>query len=173
MNVVAHLLADERREVSSAAMSALTGIISATPLSEISALVIKYIKIANKSVKKKKKTANKSIQVKRVQTTEDTEMLRKEKERASRQQTSVFFLCASVLARPYDTPSYVPAALAALSKHSFEKRASLGVRETVKMCCGEFKRTHMSDNWELHRKKFTQEQLEALQDVVSTPHYYA
>jgi len=173
MNIVAHLLADERREVSSAALSALTGIISATPLFEISSLVNKYVKMANKSVIKKKKLVKKPTPVECVDALGNAERLKKEKERASRQQTSVFFLCASILAKPYDTPTYVPAALAAISKHSFEKRAPLGVRETVKMCCAEFKRTHMSDNWDLHRKKFTQEQLESLEDVVSTPHYYA
>lgn len=71
-----------------------------------------------------------------------------------------------------DVPSYVPEALAALSKHSFEQRASLSVREIVKMCCSEFKRTH-TDDWLSHKKKFTLTQLEALEDVVSTPHYYA
>jgi hypothetical protein len=95
-----------------------------------------------------------------------------EKRRATRQQKSVFVLCAIVMGRPYDTPPYIPEALAALSKHSFEKNASLSVREVVKMVCSEFKRTH-TDNWEAHRKQFTQEQLEALDDVVSTPHYYA
>ena len=60
----------------------------------------------------------------------------------------------------------------ALSKHSFEQRASMGVRDEVKRVCSEFKRTH-TDNWEAHKKQFTQEQLEALEDVVSTPHYYA
>merc|ERR1712038_1377831 len=97
----------------------------------------------------------------------------KEKERAVKQQTSVYFLCAAVLATPYETPPYVPVALAALSKHSFERSAPFAVRETVKMCCGEYKRTHRSDNWEIHRQQFTREQLEALDDVVSTPHYYA
>ena len=77
-----------------------------------------------------------------------------------------------MLGRPYDTPPYIPVILAALSKHSFEHRASLNVREVVKMVCGEYKRTH-TDNWEVHRKQFTREQLEALEDVVSIPHYYA
>lgn len=95
-----------------------------------------------------------------------------EKGRATRQQKSVFVLSAVVMGRPYDTPPYIPEALAALSKHSFEKKASLSVREVVKMVCSEFKRTH-TDNWEAHRKLFTQEQLDALDDVVSTPHYYA
>ena len=94
-----------------------------------------------------------------------------ERRRVTRQQQSVFMLAAVVMGRPYDTPPYIPEALAALSKHSFEKKASLSVREVVKMVCSEFKRTH-TDNWDAHRMQFTQEQLEALDDVVSTPHYY-
>jgi hypothetical protein len=31
----------------------------------------------------------------------------------------------------------------------------------------------MSDNWDEHRRAFSTEQLEAFEDVVSTPHYYA
>ena len=95
-----------------------------------------------------------------------------EKGRATRQQKSVFVLSAVVMGRPYDTPPYIPEALAALSKHSFENKASLNVREVVKLVCSKFKRTH-TDNWEAHCAQFTQEQLEALDDVVSTPHYYA
>ena len=88
-----------------------------------------------------------------------------ERGRAMRQQKSVFVLSAAVLGRPYDTPPYIPVALTALSKHSFENKASLSVREVVKMVCSEFKKTH-TDNWEAHRAQFTQEQLEALEDVV-------
>ena len=82
-------------------------------------------------------------------------------------------MCATILACPYDTPSYVPVALHAISPHSFERTAPLAVRDTVKKCCAEYKRTHMSDNWEEHRRMFSTEQLEAFEDVVSTPHYYA
>eukprot|EP00550_Attheya_septentrionalis_P002489 CAMPEP_0198284816 /NCGR_PEP_ID=MMETSP1449-20131203/4226_1 /TAXON_ID=420275 /ORGANISM="Attheya septentrionalis, Strain CCMP2084" /LENGTH=2325 /DNA_ID=CAMNT_0043982031 /DNA_START=25 /DNA_END=7002 /DNA_ORIENTATION=- len=170
--IVAALLADERREVSSAAMAALTGILAATPLNDVIELVDKYVVVAKKSAikKKKKKIADPSVDP----TQEEMEKLsRKEKIRAKNQQTSVFFLCAAVLAQPYDTPPHVPVALAALSKHSYERSAPLSVREAVKLCCSEFKRTHMSDNWDVHKKQFSQEQLEALDDVVSTPHYYA
>mmetsp|Transcript_1707 Transcript_1707/g.3210 ORF Transcript_1707/g.3210 Transcript_1707/m.3210 type:complete len:109 (+) Transcript_1707:2-328(+) len=97
----------------------------------------------------------------------------RELKRAMNQQTSVYFLCAAVLSKPYDTPNYVPKALTALSRHSFEKSAPFTVREAVKLTCREFKRTHMTDNWEIHKEQFTQEQLEALDDVVSIPHYYA
>ena len=168
MNIAVSLLADDRREVSSAAMSILTGIIAILSEEAVSNLVSKYINIANKSLKKKKRKTDKIPDLKQ----ESELAMSKERERAMNQQKSVFFLCAVVMCRPYDVPSYVPEALAALSKHSFEQRASLGVREVVKMCCSEFKRTH-TDDWLSHKKQFTQAQLEALEDVVSTPHYYA
>ena len=169
LSIAISLLADDRREVSSAATSALTGILAVFPQASLEELTAKYIKIANKSLKKKKRKVQSTEEM---STEEAEEKVKKEKNRAVRQQKSVFVLCAVVMGRPYDTPPYIPEALAALSKHSFEQRASLSVREVVKMVCSEFKRTH-TDNWEAHRKQFTQEQLEALEDVVSTPHYYA
>ena len=144
-------------------MSALTGILASTPSHIIERMVEKYIKKANNSVIKKKK----------VKKDLEGEALEKEFKRATKQQTSVYFLCAAVLSRPYDTPKYVPKALAALSRHSYERTAPFTVREAVKLCCREFKRTHMTDNWELHKQQFSREELEALNDVVSTPHYYA
>jgi len=175
LSIVTYLLADDRREVSSAAMAALTGILAASPNETVAKMVKKYASIANRSTMKRRKkgvAATKGASSGEG-TTDDTAAVVKEQKRARNQLTSVFFLCASVLSQPYDTPPYVPIALAAISKHSFERNAPLGVRDTVKKCCAEYKRTHMSDNWELHRNVFTQEQLEALEDVVSTPHYYA
>jgi len=173
--IVADLLADERREVSSAAMAAVTGIIAALPDNNVANLVKKYALQANKSTMKKRKTSKKATGGKVAPSSTMTEEQKKAKElkRAKMQQSSVFFLCAAVLSQPYETPHYVPQALAAISKHSFERNAPLSVRDTVKKCCAEYKRTHMSDNWEVHRRAFTQEQLEALEDVVSSPHYYA
>ena len=171
LSIAISLLADDRREVSSAAMSTLTGILAVYSQRDLEELVTKYIKIANKSLKKKKRKSPPSAAAELSAEEMETKAA-KEKERAKRQQTSVFVLCAIVLGRPYDTPPYIPKALAALSKHSFEQRASLSVREVVKMVCSEFKRTH-TDNWEAHKAKFTTEELEALDDVVSTPHYYA
>jgi Proteasome-substrate-size regulator, mid region/Domain of unknown function (DUF3437) len=177
LSIVTDLLADERREVSSAAMSTLTGILSASPLDNVSSMVMKYVVVAKRStMKKKKKGASGRLtppQKPSPDSSVDQEAFEKEQKRASSQLTSVFFLCASILAQPYETPPYVPEALAAISKHSFERNAPLGVRDTVKKCCAEYKRTHMSDNWEVHRSKFSREQLEALEDVVSSPHYYA
>jgi hypothetical protein len=170
-SIAAGLLSDERREVSAAAMAAVTGIIAALPSEAVAKLVQKYATQAKKSTMKRKKKGGKASEA----TTDapDEEQIKKEQKRAKTQQSSVFFLCATILSQPYDTPPYVPKALAAISKHSFERNAPLGVRDIVKKCCAEYKRTHMSDNWELHRKMFTQEEIEALEDVVSSPHYYA
>lgn len=172
--VTAELLADDRREVSSAAMAAVTGIIAALPAETVAKLVQKYVSEANRSKTKKKKAKNSAAdKTKSPSEDQDENEKLKEQKRSKMQQSSVFFLCAAVMSQPYDTPPYVPKALAAISKHSFERSAPLGVRDTVKKCCAEYKRTHMSDNWEVHRQVFTQEELEALEDVVSSPHYYA
>jgi proteasome activator subunit 4 len=172
-SIVAELLADDRREVSSAAMAAVTGIIAALPSETVAKLVQKYVLEANRSKMKRKKAKTPVADKSKTPEGQDPEKLLKEQKRARMQQSSVFFLCASVLSQPYDTPPFVPKALAAISKHSFERNAPLGVRDTVKKCCAEYKKTHMSDNWEVHRQVFTQEELEALEDVVSSPHYYA
>ena len=172
--IVEGLLSDNRREVSSAAMAAVTGIIAAMPSDMVAKLVEKYVAEANRSKVKGKKSKKSTVDGKSLSSEADIEKQnKKEQKRAKMQQSSVFFLCATVLSQPYDTPPYVPRALAAISKHSFERSAPLGIRDTVKKCCAEYKKTHMSDNWEIHRKMFTQEELEALEDVVSSPHYYA
>jgi len=165
MKAVAKLLSDERREVCSAAMAALTGVLTGLSMEEVSVMVDTYVAMANRSKMKRKKSGSNGET--------GLEPDEREAKRTRNQQTSVYFLCAAVMARPYDTPPYVPVALSAISKHSFERSAPLSVRDTVKRCCAEYKRTHMSDNWEEHKRVFSQEQMDALEDVVSTPHYYA
>jgi hypothetical protein len=158
-DIIAGMLSDERQEVSSAATSALIGILATTSSGKVASMVDHFSSIAKKATKTKKKYNVNGID--------------EDQSRALDQQKSVFFLCAAILSQPYDTPRYVPVALTAISKHSFEKNAPLNVRSVVKRCCAEYKRTHMSDDWPRHRKFFSVEQLEALDDVVSTPHYYA
>jgi proteasome activator subunit 4 len=167
-NIVAALLSDERREVSSAALATLIGILAVTPTTDVGSLVKRFERLSIHSIPPRKRTAPSKDNMKN----QESKQSDKESERLNTQQSSVFFLCAAILSRPYTTPSFVPIALAAISKHSFEKNAPLTVRETVKKCCSEYKRTHV-DQWQVHRRKFTQLQLEALDDVVSTPHYYA
>ena len=42
----------------------------------------------------------------------------------------------------------------------------MGVRDAVKKALSDFKRTHI-DNWGVHKAKFTEEQLDCLDDVVT------
>jgi proteasome activator subunit 4 len=169
MKIVTDLLADDRREVSSAAMAALTGILASMNEADVAVLVDKYAALASKSIIKRAKKGAPKISFESL----DEQGKANEMKRARNQQNAVYFLCAAILSQPYETVPFVPVAIAAISKHSFERNAPLGVRDTVKKCCAEYKRTHMSDNWEWQRRVFTQEQLEALEDVVSSPHYYA
>ena len=167
--IIAEILTDERREVCSAGMAALTGLLASSPSEIVNRLVHSYIRIASGCLVPK---APKEIIEGNHRISERMDFTLETK-RAQNQRKSVYFLCAAIMAQPYETPPFVPAALAAISKHSFERNAPLSVRDAVKRCCAEYKKNHMSDNWELHRKVFSQEQLEALEDVVSTPHYYA
>lgn len=171
MTTIISLLADERREVSSAAIAALTGILSIFSAPEVDELVTQYSLLASRSKMRRDKKGNEKDSCVSVPKGDESQII--ESKRMQNQQVSVFFLCAAVLSQPYETPAFVPKALAAISKHSFEKNAPLSVRDTVKRCCAEYKRTHMSDNWDFHRQMFSQEELEALEDVVSSPHYYA
>ena len=169
MLIIAEMLTDDRREVCSAAMAALTGLLASLPSEIVGRLVQSYIHLASSSLLpniSKKVIVRNSVVPEKVDFAFETK-------RAQNQKKSVFFLCAAITAQPYETPLFVPAALAAISKHSFERNAPLSVRDAVKRCCADYKKNHMSDNWESHRKVFSQEQLEALEDVVSTPHYYA
>jgi hypothetical protein len=103
MKAAVSLLADDRREVSSAAMSVLTGIVTILPEAAVNSLVSKYINIANKTLKKKRRKTDK---IPELLTQEESELAAsKEKERAAKQQRSVFFLCAVVMGRPYGKKS--------------------------------------------------------------------
>jgi len=162
LSITTYLLADDRHEVSSAAMATLAGILASSSEVQVSEMVHDKVIMARKFI------PSRSFRKGRGKLNlEHQDQLR------SQQQSSVFFLCAAILSQPYDTPAFIPVALAEISRHSFEGRASPNVRQIVKMVCAEFKRTHMSDNWDTHKQAFTQDQLEALEDVVSAPHYYA
>jgi len=77
-----------------------------------------------------------------------------------------------LLTDPYEVPGYVPKALALLSR-LLHSSISSTLQETIKKTVSEFRRTHQ-DEWEVaHRRRFTTEQLDALNDVLSSPHYYA
>jgi len=82
---------------------------------------------------------------------------------------SLLGLCACIRAHPYDVPSWLPEALMVLA----DCESWGGVyRDTVKKLFGEFRRTH-TDTWATTRSQFTEEQLERLGDLRSSPSYFA
>jgi hypothetical protein len=81
-------------------MSALTGVLAAYPIEEVATMVKKHALVAGRStMKKRKKNEGEDL------STAESDI---ETKRAKDQQTSVFFLCAAIMAQPYETPLYVP-----------------------------------------------------------------
>jgi hypothetical protein len=119
MNMVTELLADERREVSSRQWRHSAGILSASPVKIVAKKVKKYALIVGRSKMKRQKNSG----VDPTGTEEEAE-LAKEIIRTRNQQTSVFFALLS-WPQPYRNAS-VPAALAAISKHSSNAMHSRG-----------------------------------------------
>lgn len=78
-------------------------------------------------------------------------------------------LGAFVMTRPYDVPAWLPSLLRELSSH-FQDPNPIG--SGVKQLFAEFQRTH-KDRWEEFKEQFSEEELEALQSVVSSPSYFA
>ena len=170
--LVTNQLGDERREVAIAATAAFTGILAFMSAADVEALVAKYITIANQSAMPKKQkviAATAGASAAAPPATGPSAVA--EEARTKRQRISVSILCAAVNANPYSVPPIVPAAIAAISRHTYERAAPVGVRETAKKTLSDFKRTHV-DTWQTDRTLFDDSQLECLDDV-STCSYYA
>ncbi|GMH48028.1 hypothetical protein TrVE_jg9887 [Triparma verrucosa] len=154
------LLGDERREVCVGATSGVVGMLAIMGEDDVRDLVNEYIQIANNSIKKRSRKGSKAAPVGGAQKASQERL----------QRISVSVLCAAVHSFPYSVPSFLPPAIAALSKHSFESTAPLGVRDLVKKTLSDFKRTHV-DGWAEFRRVFKQEELECLDDVITCEYY--
>ena len=74
-------------------------------------------------------------------------------------------------AYPYEVPPFLPRALTALARLC--ELGSPSLQAVVRKTLTDFKRTHQ-DEWEhRHKLRFTPEELDALADVLVSPHYYA
>ncbi|XP_066249765.1 proteasome activator complex subunit 4B-like [Euwallacea similis] len=79
----------------------------------------------------------------------------------------VLGLCSFINAHPYDVPEYLPCVFEALGPHLSDPQP---IPATIRKTIGDFKRTH-HDNWELHKLKFTDEELSVLRDLSVPPSY--
>lgn len=87
---------------------------------------------------------------------------------------SVLGMCAVILAFPHTLPPFVPSMFEELGKFLYLKNRSVTVsylEKAVKETLLEFKRTHQ-DNWLETKSKFSQAQLNVIEDVSISPGYY-
>ncbi|MCO5605354.1 hypothetical protein L7F22_059537 [Adiantum nelumboides] len=82
----------------------------------------------------------------------------------------VLGLSACVQSVPYDMPGWLPKVVTTLAQ--FSKESSAAVRETVRKCLSEFRRTH-ADTWAVQKFMFNEEELEILTDTSSSASYFA
>uniref|UniRef100_A0A182JT99 Proteasome activator complex subunit 4 C-terminal domain-containing protein n=1 Tax=Anopheles christyi TaxID=43041 RepID=A0A182JT99_9DIPT len=83
--------------------------------------------------------------------------------------TGVLGLCAFISAYPYEVPEFVPNVFEHLGAHLNDPQP---IPATIRKTMGDFQRTH-HDNWEVHKLKFTEDQLAVLSDLTIPPSYYA
>ncbi|RLN45591.1 hypothetical protein BBJ29_007460 [Phytophthora kernoviae] len=88
---------------------------------------------------------------------------------------SILSLSAIVLAFPHDVPSFVPPIFEVLGPFLYMKKSSNTIsflEKAVKETLLDFKRTHQ-DNWLETKSKFTQPQLDVIEDVAIAPSYFS
>lgn len=81
----------------------------------------------------------------------------------------VLGLSAFVSSHPYDLPAYLPPILAHLSHHVHDPTPIGG---QVRQLFGDFMRTHQ-DAWHQFKERFSPDDLELVEGVVSSPSYFA
>lgn len=81
----------------------------------------------------------------------------------------VLGLVALLYTAPYDVPSFMPRALMALARCNSD---AAPVGTTVRKAFSEFWRTH-KESWEEYRERFSEEELEHVNEMISAPSYYA
>lgn len=70
---------------------------------------------------------------------------------------------------PYRVPAWAPQLMVQLARYLPDRAPVAG---TVRKAFAEFKKTHM-DNWAVEREAFTEEELEAISELLVAPSYYA
>ncbi|GAV04190.1 hypothetical protein RvY_14503 [Ramazzottius varieornatus] len=83
--------------------------------------------------------------------------------------SGILGLCSYITAYPYSIVGFTADVLVVLSTHVNDHQP---INQTVKNTIKEFRRTHQ-DNWTEHKKKFDEEQLSMLTDLLVSPTYYA
>lgn len=171
------LLSDDRKEVQDTARLALSAVLSAAEMGPVSRLAQTYCEMGLESVGTGKRRKDNKGRAQKLPPGssgggDDAASASEaaEKQRAKAQLASTMVLSSLVLAYPYEVPPYVPRCMTVLAR-LFSGPPSL--QAVIKQAFTDFKRTHQ-DEWESnHRLRFTPDELDALSDVLVSPHYYA
>eukprot|EP00127_Corallochytrium_limacisporum_P005109 Clim_evm15s199 gene=Clim_evmTU15s199 len=86
-----------------------------------------------------------------------------------RRHAGVLGLSAFISAYPYDVPEFVAPLIVELGNHSNDPMPMKG---TVNETLSDFWRTHR-DNWQSHKKVFSEDEITMLTDLLISPSYYA
>jgi proteasome activator subunit 4 len=162
---VMNLLKDGQVEVRDLAASTLCGLLHCGIVEVNSDLLKKFIRLSNKKLAPKPPSSNENKPTNGAITTDA---------RAASLQdiivrhAGVLGVSACVRAFPYEVPDWMPAALMNLNDHLHDPSP---IEATVRNTFLEFKRTH-HDNWQEHKKRFSEDQLQTLSEILVAPSYY-
>jgi proteasome activator subunit 4 len=152
--VINHLICDERIEVRESSSLTLSGMIHCEFTNVTPDLLDKFKRRANETLIKRKQANGTTV------IDPKCTIIR---------HSGILCLCACVDAYPYTVPDYLPGVLTFLSDHLTDPQP---ISTTIKKTMSNFKRTH-HDNWQSDKKKFTEDQLCVLANLLVGPNYYA
>lgn len=156
-NLVLRLLEDTNIEVREKAAQVLGGLLHCAFLSEVDELLVHFkVKCKTKLVKR---AATATMQT--ANGLQETISMRM-------RHAGILGLCSFISAYPYEIPEFLPLIFDQLAIHLNDPQP---IPSTIRKTVGDFKRTH-SDNWSIHKLKFTDDQLALLSDLIIPPTYY-
>jgi proteasome activator subunit 4 len=153
--MVLELLEDVQPEVRNSASQVLSGLLHCQFIPNPQDLLIQFKQKAKTKLKRKNNESRGGINL-----TNNTLRFR---------HAGVLGLCTFINSHPYDVPDYLPDIFGQLGPHLNDPQP---IPTTIRKTLGDFKRTH-HENWEIHKLKFTEEELLVLSDLTVPPSYYA
>ncbi|KAL0269474.1 UNVERIFIED_CONTAM: hypothetical protein PYX00_007188 [Menopon gallinae] len=147
-DIVLEMLQDERLEVREKAAEVLGGLLHCDFISNTAQLLEYFKKKADTKIKNSRAKDGKSLRIRH---------------------SGILGLCSFINSSPYDVPDCVPEIFFILGNHLNDPQP---IPSTIRKTLNDFKRTH-HDNWEVHQLKFTEKELEVMNDLTVPPSYYA
>ncbi|RKP08827.1 hypothetical protein THASP1DRAFT_29379 [Thamnocephalis sphaerospora] len=164
MERIVAVLRDSQLEVRVAAAGTLSGLIRCSERETINTLQVRCIELLDEHQVKRRRKRDRANPAPTSSADED------EAARVLLQRhAGVLGLVSMVMAFPYEVPAWMPEIMLRLSHCLADPEP---VRSTVRKAFSDFKRTHQ-DTWHEDSRKFSEDQLEQLMDLLVSPSYYA